>query len=68
MITEKQYFPYQITEKNNRYTEQLLFETHKDFEKFYDAIEKEKAAQDLVGMYVKGFGISNCDFKILELY
>lgn len=66
MTTEKKYFPYHITEKKNRYTEQLIFEDLKDFEKFYDIVEKDKAAQDLVGMYVKVFGISDCNFKILK--
>ncbi len=66
MTTEKKYFPYHNTEKKNRYTEQLIFDDLKDFEKFYDIVEKVKAAQELVGMYVKEFGISDCNFKILE--
>ena len=66
ITTEKKYFPYQITENKNRYTEQLLFSDFKDFEKFYESIEKEQAAQDIVGMYVKKFGITDCRFKILQ--
>ena len=65
MITDKKYFPYQISENKNRYTEQLLFKDLKDFNKFYERIEKERAAQEVVGMYTKEFEIINCKFKIL---
>lgn len=68
MNTEKKYFSYHATENENMYTEQLLFETFKDFEKLYDTIEKDKEAKNMVGMYVKDFGISNCNFKILKQY
>ncbi len=67
MSTEKQYFPYQIKEKKNRYSEQLIFETLEDFEKFYYTIEKDEAAQNMVGMYVKDYRISDCNFKILKI-
>ncbi|MFX0025885.1 MAG: hypothetical protein ACFE8M_05675 [Candidatus Hermodarchaeota archaeon] len=66
MVIEKKFFPYQIFEKENRYTEQLIFTDIKDFEKFYDSIEKNQTAQEMVGMYVKEFGISACKFKILK--
>ncbi|MFX1388392.1 MAG: hypothetical protein ACFE9M_14330 [Promethearchaeota archaeon] len=66
--TEKKYFSYHITENENRYTEQLLFENFKDFEILYDTIDKDKEAQNMVGRYVKDFGISNCNFKILKQY
>ncbi len=66
MITEKEFFPYQISEKNNRYAEQLIFKDIKDFEKFYEAIEKDQTAQKMVGMYVKEFGITDCKFRILK--
>jgi len=65
MITDKKYFPYHISEDNNRYTEQLLFKDLKEFDKFYERIENERAAQEIVGMYTKEFGIKNCNFKIL---
>lgn len=68
MITEKKYFPYQESEIKNRYTEQLVFKDIKDFDEFHDNIEKNKKAQDIVGMYVKEFGISNCSFKIFTHY
>jgi hypothetical protein len=63
--TNKQYFPYQISDNKNQYTEQLLFKDIKDFDNFYDSIEKDQAAQKVVGMYTKEFGINNCEFKIL---
>ena len=66
MTTEKKYFPYHITEKKNRYTEMLIFKDLKDFEKFYENVEKDESAQNLVGMYVKVFSISDCHFKILQ--
>ena len=67
MSTKKQYFPYQIKEKKNQYSEQLLFNNLEDFEKFYYTIEKDEAAQNIVGMYVKEFGISDCNFKMLKM-
>jgi hypothetical protein len=66
MITKKQFFSYQISEKNNRYMEQLIFSTIKDFEKFYESIEKDQRAQKMVGKYVEEFGISHCSFRILK--
>ena len=65
LITDKKYFPYQISENETRYTEQLLFRDIKAFNKFYDSIEKDQNAQEVVGMYIKEFGINNCNFKIL---
>jgi len=66
IITDKKFFPYQLSEKKNRYTEQLIFTDIKDFEKFYEAVEKDQTAQEMVGMYVKEFGISACKFRILN--
>lgn len=66
--TEKKYFSYHTTENENLYTEQLSFQTFEDFQKLYDTIEKDKQAQNIVGSYVKDFGISNCNFKILKQY
>jgi len=64
IITEKQYFSYQISEDINRYTEQLIFKDLKVFNKFYESIEKDKSAQEIVGKYRKQFNITNCNFKI----
>lgn len=66
ITTKKKYFSYQISDKKNRYTEQLIFMDIKDFEKFYEAIEKDQNAQNLVGKYVKEFDISECNFKMLK--
>ncbi|MFX1327276.1 MAG: hypothetical protein ACFE91_03925 [Promethearchaeota archaeon] len=68
MITEKKFFPYQESEIKNRYTEQLVFKDIKDFDDFHKNIEKNQEAQDIVGMYVKEFEISNCSFKIFTYY
>lgn len=65
MITEKKYFPYQISEKKNLYTEQLIFNELKDLERFFETIEKDHKAQEIVGMYTKEFEVSACSFKIL---
>ena len=68
LIAEKNYFSYQIKEKENRYFERLLFKNLKDFEKFYNHIDKDKFAQEIVRSYVKEYGISKCNFSLLELY
>ena len=65
MITEKKYFSYQISDDINRYIEQLIFKDLKDFNTFYESIEKEESAQEIVGKYRSQFDITNCNFKIL---
>jgi hypothetical protein len=63
--TDKQFFPYQISEEN-RYIERLIFNNFKDFENLYDIIEKDPKAQEIVGKYSREFQVKVCCFKIFD--
>lgn len=41
MERKKRYFSYQITQKRNRYTEQVVFSDIEKFEKFIEEMEKK---------------------------
>lgn len=62
---EKKYFPYQVTQERNRYTEQLIFNDLKDFESFLEAVEKDPRGKEITGSYGKRFNVSSCTFMIL---
>ncbi|TFF85462.1 MAG: hypothetical protein EU517_01585 [Promethearchaeota archaeon] len=64
MKTDKKYFSYHVDVNLNRYTECLTFKELKDFNKFYERIEKDKSAQKIVGKYRKQFKITECSFRI----
>lgn len=61
----KEFFSYQITQKRNRYTEQLIFGSLKDFENFLEAVEKDPQAEQVIGKYGREFNVSSCRFTVL---
>lgn len=60
----KKYFPYQSTQKRNRYTEQLIFNDLQDFEKFLEDVKKDPQAEEIIGRYEREFNVSSCSFTI----
>ncbi len=67
MPTEvKKYFPYQFTQKKNKYTEQMIFKDIEDFEKFFEAVENDTHLREIVENYTKKFNVSSCSFTILN--
>ena len=65
MEIEKKYFSYQVSQKRNRYTEQLIFDDLKDFENFLEAVEKDPHSKEILESYDKEFNVSDCSFIIL---
>jgi hypothetical protein len=65
MELHKKYFPYQAVQKGNRYTEQLIFNDLKDFEKFLQAVEKDPRGKEITASYGREFNFSSCTFLIL---
>lgn len=65
-ITKRKYFSYHIPQKKNRYTEKLLFNDLKEFEKFFEFVEKDQTAKEILGKYGQKFNVSSCSFKILR--
>lgn len=61
----KKFFPYQCTQKRNRYTEQLIFDDLKAFEDFLDVVKKDPQAEEIIGRYRREFNISSCRFTVL---
>jgi len=64
MEMKKKYFSFQVTQKRNRYIEQLIFNDVKDFENFLEAVEKDTHAKELMESYRKKFNVSSCSFTI----
>jgi len=62
---KKRYFSYQVKQKRNRYTEQLIFRNLEDFENFLEAVEKDPHSKDILESYGKEFNVSDCSFTIL---
>lgn len=62
--TKKKYFRYQVTQKRNRYTEQLIFNNLKSFEDFLEAVEKDPRSKEIIDKYGKEFNVSDCTFEI----
>jgi len=62
---QKKYFPYQISQKRNRYIEQLIFDDLKNFENFLDGVKKDPEAEEVIGKYRREFNVSSCRFTIL---
>lgn len=62
----KKYFSYQFTQKKNKYTEQMIFKEIENFEKFFDAVEKDTHTREIVENYIKKFNASSCSFTILD--
>ncbi len=65
MDTRKKYFPYQITQEGNRYTEQLVFDDVKDFENLLKSIEGDSQSRQIIQEYEREFNVSSCNFIIL---
>jgi len=65
MEPQKKYFSYQVSQKRNRYTEQLIFDDLKDFENFLKAVEKDPHSKEILESYDKEFSVSDCSFIIL---
>lgn len=62
---QKKYFSYQVLQKRNRYTEQLIFDDLGDFENFLGAVEKDPCSKEIIESYGKEFNVSGCSFTIL---
>lgn len=66
MQVQKKCFSYQVKEKINRYTEQLIFNDLEDFESFLEAVEEDPHSKEILESYEKEFGVSSCEFIILK--
>ncbi len=62
---EKKYFAYQIETKKTRYTEQILFPTLEDFERFLKEARKNPHAKEMTDSYRKKFRVKSVSFRIL---
>jgi len=62
----EQYFSYQVSQEENRYTEQFIFDSLKDFECFLKLNEFDPQAKEIVESYGKKFQVSSCIFTIFE--
>lgn len=65
MDVQKRYFSYQVKQKRNRYTEQLIFDNLKAFEDFLDAVKKDPQTEEIIGRYGREFNVSSCSFTVL---
>jgi hypothetical protein len=63
---DKKYFSYQTAQDANRYTEQVIFNSIKDFEKLLETVEKESDARGIFESFAGRFNVSSCSFMIFE--
>lgn len=62
----KQYFSYQIMEDETTITEQLTFDSVKDFEKLLKFTEENREADEITGSYEKLFLVIDTKFRVFE--
>jgi len=62
---EKRYFAYQIEAKKTKYTEQILFSTIEDFERFLERVRRDPHAKEMTDSYRKKFRVKSVSFKTL---